>query len=44
MGTGTESGGGPTWDSGFVGPDDEPRPALTVLAGIVTRAAATARR
>ncbi|HET6506688.1 MAG TPA: hypothetical protein VFG42_07855 [Baekduia sp.] len=27
--TGTE--GGPTWDSGFVGPDDQPRPALTVL-------------
>jgi hypothetical protein len=35
----TGIGGGPTWDSGFVGPDGEARPALTVLQGVVARAA-----
>jgi hypothetical protein len=32
--------GGPTWDSGFVGPDGQARPALTALQGVVARAAA----
>jgi len=36
----TGIGGGPTWDSGFVGPDGQARPALTVLQGVVARAAA----
>ncbi len=36
----TGIGGGPTWDSGFVGPDGEARPALSVLQGVVARAAA----
>lgn len=31
--------GGPTWDSGFVGPDGQARPALTVLQGAIARAA-----
>jgi hypothetical protein len=35
----TGVGGGPTWDSGFVGPDGQARPALTVLQGIVARSA-----
>jgi hypothetical protein len=28
---------GPTWDSGFVGPDGQARPSLTALQGILTR-------
>jgi hypothetical protein len=36
----TGVGGGPTWDSGFVGPDGQARPALGVLQGEVARAAA----
>jgi hypothetical protein len=36
----TGVGGGPTWDSGFVGPDGLPRPALGVLQGALARAAA----
>jgi hypothetical protein len=36
----TGAGGGPTWDSGFVGPDGLPRPALQVLQGALVRAAA----
>jgi hypothetical protein len=32
--------GGPTWDSGFVGPDGQARPALTALQGVMARAAA----
>ena len=35
----TGVGGGPTWDSGFVGPDGQARPALTVLQGVVARSA-----
>jgi hypothetical protein len=35
----TGVGGGPTWDSGFVGPDGQARPALQVLQGEVARAA-----
>jgi hypothetical protein len=35
----TGVGGGPTWDSGFVGPDGRARPALGVLQGEVARAA-----
>ncbi|MCW2985112.1 MAG: hypothetical protein JWR63_2682 [Conexibacter sp.] len=35
----TGLGGGPTWDSGFVGPDGQARPALTVLQGVIARAA-----
>jgi hypothetical protein len=35
----TGIGGGPTWDSGFVGPDGLPRPALTTLQGVLARAA-----
>jgi hypothetical protein len=35
----TGVGGGPTWDSGFVGPDGQSRPALTVLQGAVARSA-----
>jgi hypothetical protein len=31
--------GGPTWDSGFVGPDGQARPALTTLQGVLARAA-----
>jgi hypothetical protein len=31
--------GGPTWDSGFVGPDGQARPALTALQGVLARAA-----
>jgi hypothetical protein len=31
--------GGPTWDSGFVGPDGQARPALTTLQGVIARAA-----
>ena len=31
--------GGPTWDSGFVGPDGQARPALVALQGVVARAA-----
>jgi hypothetical protein len=38
--TGLEAGGAATWDSGFVGPDGEARPALGVLQGIVAHAAA----
>jgi hypothetical protein len=33
-----------TWDSGFVGPDGLPRPALAVLKGVLARAAAAQRR
>jgi hypothetical protein len=40
----TGVGGGPTWDSGFVGPDGQARPALQVLQGEVARAAAAAQR
>jgi hypothetical protein len=36
----TGLGGGPTWDSGFVGPDGQARPALLVLQGVLARAAA----
>jgi hypothetical protein len=35
----TGVGGGPTWDSGFVGPDGQARPALTVLQGVLARSA-----
>ena len=35
----TGVGGGPTWDSGFVGPDGQARPALSVLQGVVARGA-----
>jgi hypothetical protein len=35
----TGIGGGPTWDSGFVGPAGEARPALSVLQGVVARGA-----
>jgi hypothetical protein len=35
----TGVGGGPTWDSGFVGPDGQARPALQVLQGEVARSA-----
>jgi hypothetical protein len=35
--TGVE--GGPTWDSGFVGPDGQARPALTTLQGVLARTA-----
>ena len=31
--------GGPTWDSGFVGPDGQARPALAALQGVLARAA-----
>jgi len=40
--TGIDDGGtgqAATWDSGFVGPDGQSRPALSVLQGIVARAA-----
>jgi hypothetical protein len=37
----TGVGGGPTWDSGFIGPEGETRPALSVLQGVVARAAAS---
>ena len=30
----TGVGGGPTWDSGFIGPEGETRPALAVLQGV----------
>ena len=30
--------GGPTWDSGFIGPEGETRPALAVLQGVLWRA------
>jgi hypothetical protein len=36
--TGVE--GGPTWDSGFIGPGGETRPALAVLQGVMARAVA----
>jgi hypothetical protein len=36
----TGVGGGPTWDSGFIGPEGETRPALAVLQGVMARAAA----
>ncbi len=35
----TGVGGGPTWDSGFIGPEGETRPALAVLQGILARGA-----
>jgi hypothetical protein len=35
----TGVGGGPTWDSGFIGPEGETRPALAVLQGVVARGA-----
>lgn len=31
--------GGPTWDSGFVGPDGQARPALTTLQSVIARRA-----
>jgi hypothetical protein len=37
--TGLGEAGPATWDSGFVGPDGAPRPALAVLQGILARAA-----
>ncbi|HWH94063.1 MAG TPA: hypothetical protein VNT03_09390 [Baekduia sp.] len=40
----TGVGGGPTWDSGFVGPDGQARPALQVLEGEVARAAGARAR
>jgi hypothetical protein len=39
----TGTGRGRTWDSGFVGPDGQARPALQVLQGEVARAAAAKR-
>jgi hypothetical protein len=35
----TGVGGGPTWDSGFVGPDGQARPALQVLQGVLAHRA-----
>jgi hypothetical protein len=34
-----DGAGARTWDSAFVGPDGRPRPALTVLQGVLARAA-----
>jgi hypothetical protein len=31
--------GGPTWDSGFVGPDGQARPSLVALQGVLARSA-----
>jgi len=35
----TGVGGGPTWDSGFIGPEGETRPALAVLQSVLRREA-----
>jgi hypothetical protein len=35
----TGVGGGPTWDSGFIGPEGETRPALAVLQSVLRRGA-----